>query len=502
MITNSSPTQHTWTLLTTTRSVPTRCVSFEDAPESDSLKVPCLDRGPISERVSEAIKSLVVAIVFVSSFAAIGFSQDKPAASDTDASTDQASAAQATPAKKPPVTVNEVRKLMRALESNQLQERDAAEQSLVELGPAVLAFLPEVGPNTSGEMKVRLQRIREQLQVAKSETYFEASTVTLSGKMKLTEAIAEIEKQSGNKIMLEGAEAFDSMMIELDAKDQPFWDVMAKVMSQSNLRINNYTTSDALSLVASSAESSKTEGPPPTISGPFRIEVISVQSSLAFASRLGGQLDLSLQVAWEPRLKPVFMQVPMSSMSAKLSDESTLPSANPQSVPEVPLNSGGSSTQIDLQLERPARSVTKLEKLNGEFTIAVPSEKHKYVFEKFGNGARQSEKFGDVAVTLEGARRNGAVFEMRIMVEFGNPQGALDSFRGWILSNEAYLLDPKERRLENVGLQTYAVTPNAVGIAYLFQINGNPDEFKLIYESPGLITRETVKFELSDIELP
>ena len=105
-------------------------------------------------------------------------------------------------------------------------------------------------------------------------------------------------------------------------------------------------------------------------------------------------------------------------------------------------------------------------------------------------------------MTLEGARKNGKVFEMRVLVEIGNDQGALDSFRGWILSNEAYLLDPKERRMENVGLQTYVVTGNSVGIAYLFQINDNPDAFQLIYESPGAITRQTVKYELQDIELP
>ena len=134
--------------------------------------------------------------------------------------------------------------------------------------------------------------------------------------------------------------------------------------------------------------------------------------------------------------------------------------------------------------------------------FAVPSEKHKYIFKKFGNGARQSEKFGETTVTLEGARRNGKVFEMRMLVEFGNDQGALDSFRGWVLSNEAYLLDPKERRLENVGLQTYAVNSNGVGIAYLFQINGNPDEFQMVYESPSSITRQTVKYELQNIELP
>ncbi|OYW11684.1 MAG: hypothetical protein B7Z55_19005, partial [Planctomycetales bacterium 12-60-4] len=83
--------------------------------------------------------------------------------------------------------------------------------------------------------------------------------------------------------------------------------------------------------------------------------------------------------------------------------------ASPEAAPEVPLNNGGCSMQIDLQLQRPPRAATKLTKLSGEFVFAVPGDKHKYIFKKFGNGARQSEKFGETIVTLEGARPNGKV---------------------------------------------------------------------------------------------
>ena len=401
---------------------------------------------------------------------------------------------------KPEATQENVRKLIRELDAKSLKDRDAAEKLLIEMGPVVLGFLPEVDANTSGEMKVRLERIRQQMQASNIETFFEASTVTLSGKVKLTEAIKEISKQTGNKISLDGEGAFNSVEIELDEKETPFWNVMEKVMSQAKLRVNNFATDDGLTLVAGGEEGGK--GLNGVTSGPFRIDVASIQSTLQFNSRLGGQLDLSLMALWEPRLKPVFLRIPMSSVQATTNGGSTLASANPQAAPEVPLNGGGSSTQIDLQLQRPTRDMTKLTKLSGEIVFAVPSERHKYVFKKFGNGARQSEKFGEVEVTLEGARRNNKVYEIRVLAEFANNQGALESYRGWGLSNEAYVLDPKGRRLENAGWQTYAMTPTAVGIAYLFQINGNVDEFQLVYESPASITSQSVKFELEDIELP
>ncbi len=399
------------------------------------------------------------------------------------------------------VTLESIRDAVRELEADELAVRDRAEKQLVDMGTSVLAYLPEVNARTSGELKIRLQRIRQALQQSKLETFFEASLVSLSGKMKLTEAIDKIVKQTGNPIKLENADAMASVEIELDAEDAPFWEVMTKIMQQANLRVNAYgTTESELALVSGAAASD--QAPPSFISGPFRVDVVSVRSTLPFNSPIGGQLDLSFNVTWEPRLKPVFMQVPMGSLKAELASGATLPASNPEASPEIPLNLGGSSTQIDIQLQRPERSEKQIRKLSGEFTIAVPSERHEYIFQKFGNGARQSEKFGDVTVTLEGARRNGAVYEMRVFVEFGDSQGALDSFRGWILSNEAFLRDARDTRIPNVGLNTYAITNNAVGIAYLFQINGDPNDYKLIYESPAAVTKQTVVYELNDIDLP
>jgi hypothetical protein len=424
-------------------------------------------------------------------------SQDKNEKTSSKATDDKEASSN-----KSPVKIEEVRKLLRALDGAQLKDRDAAEKSLVELGGAILPFLPEIDANTSGEMKVRLQRIRQQLQQIDVETFFEESKVTLSGKMLIREALTKIREQTGNEVEIdpEAASAFQSTMVELEMKDASFWTVMEEVMKQSKLRINTFGTGTALSLIPGAEEYANM---PKTVNkGPYRIGVVSTQSSLPFGSRLGGQLDLSLMLHWEPRMKPIFMQLPMQTLTATTDDGQSLSAVSQDAYPEVALNTGGCSSQIDLQLQRPARKSTKLQKVSGEFTIAIPSERHKYIFKKFANGSRQSEKFGQVSVTLEGARRNGAVFEMRILVEFGNAQGALDSFRGWVLSNEAYLLDPKERKLENVGFQTYAITSDSVGVAYLFQINGNPDEFQLIYESPASIAKHSVKYELEDIELP
>ena len=93
----------------------------------------------------------------------------------------------------------QVRKLVQQLDDDTLTKRQAAEEALLKLGPSVLDLLPPVRPNTSAEVKVRMQRIRTALEKASAEAAALPSLVTLEGQMLLSAALAAIEKQTGNK---------------------------------------------------------------------------------------------------------------------------------------------------------------------------------------------------------------------------------------------------------------------------------------------------------------
>jgi hypothetical protein len=275
---------------------------------------------------------------------------------------------------------------------------------------------------------------------------------------------------------------------------------MTALMSQAGLRILSFgTTGKELVLVPGGDAKEVGRG---FNNGPFRIEPMFVQATLPLNSSGPAGLQVSLQVTWEPRLEPVFMQIPMSSVSATASEDTEVRAASPQSAPEIPLNYGGCTTQIDLQLQRPNRAEQILASLEGDFVIAVPGETRRFEFKSFTNGARQSESYGDLTVVLEGSRRNGRNYEVRLLVQFGNAQGALDSYRGWVMSNKAYVLDPGGRRLDDIGFNTYAMTNNAIGIAYQFSISGDPKKYTLVYEAPSTITKQTVHYQLADIPLP
>ncbi len=258
----------------------------------------------------------------------------------------------------PKVSLESVQKAVRMLEADTLQKRDEAEKQLVEMGSGVLPYLPVVNARTSGELKIRLQRIRSALQTTEVEIFFEASTVTLSGKLNVVDAINQIAEQTDNHIQLQGEDALTNVDVEVDAKDQPFWSVMNSIMKQANLRINAFGSTEGELVLVPGGQ--PRNGPDMFTTGPFQVEALSVKSSVQFGSNLGGILELSLQVTWEPRLKPVFMKIPMANFAAKLSDTQSLSASNPQAAPEIPLNYGGCSTQVDLQFERPCAQLLRL----------------------------------------------------------------------------------------------------------------------------------------------
>jgi hypothetical protein len=87
-------------------------------------------------------------------------------------------------------------------------------------------------------------------------------------------------------------------------------------------------------------------------------------------------------------------------------------------------------------------------------------------------------------------------------VRFGEADKALESHRGWIHNNEAYLVDSQGERIDNYGSEAYRQDVNEIGVAYLFDREEGLKGCKLVYKTPVLIVKMPVEYELKDIELP
>jgi len=132
----------------------------------------------------------------------------------------------------------------------------------------------------------------------------------------------------------------------------------------------------------------------------------------------------------------------------------------------------------------------------------MPGRVETFTFENLAKAKDVEQKKAGATVVLQDVRKNGDVYDVRMVLRFDKAANALDSHRGWVLSNEVYLLDAKGVKNEPAGYETTRQTPTEVGFAFKFVIDGTLDGHKFVYKTPAAIVEKQVKYELSDILLP
>src|SRR5271157_6656003 len=201
----------------------------------------------------------------------------------------------------------EVLKLVHKLDADTEKERKEAENRLLELGPAVLELLPSPESQPNDNPAIVIRRIRRQLQETLAAKSLEASTVTLQGRLKISKVLAEIQRQTGNTIAdlprAAGA-AIPDPEIDVRFDKTPFWTALDAVLDQAQLSVYPYGQPHALKVVPRGPNDLPRTGRA-TIQGPMRIEPVSVLAKRELRSSSTPALQVSLEVAWEPRLKPI-----------------------------------------------------------------------------------------------------------------------------------------------------------------------------------------------------
>ena len=136
-----------------------------------------------------------------------------------------------------------VRALIKQLDASEQAKREAAEKELIALGQDVLPLLPKPDARTPAEVKNRLRRVYSALLAAAVEASTKPAFVTLSGEMTLSEAMAAIEKQTGNKVVDKRPELMQEApdpKVKLALDKVPFWQALDTVLDAASLQLYNY----------------------------------------------------------------------------------------------------------------------------------------------------------------------------------------------------------------------------------------------------------------------
>ena len=409
-----------------------------------------------------------------------------------------------TPAEPPDVAKLEVRQIVRQLDDERIAVRDQAEQKLIELGPPVLPWLPEIAENMSEEVKHRLTRVRQKIERSEAEQATRATHVTLSAQaMLLSLVLAKIEQQTGNKLSFGDpmGEQLNETPINIDFDDTLFWPALDQVLDQAKLTVYHYSQESALSLRPQDPGQLPRHGRA-SYDGPFRLEVLRARAVRDLRSPANRSLKLEIEFAWEPRLSPIALNLPLKDIRAEDEQGNILPVSGPDVVLPVEIHPGSSAVELEIPFELPSRRSTKISKLKGTLQVLVPGRVEKFRFDNIEAADRVEKRKGGVTVVLDRVRKNNDLWDVLMRVRYDQATGALESHRGWVYRNARYILDSQGERIEDLADETTGQSDTEISFAFAFDLLDGPQGLSFVYETPAVILRMPVSFELKDIDLP
>ncbi len=403
----------------------------------------------------------------------------------------------------------EVRQLVRQLVDPQLEVRDSAEKALRDKGVAVLSHLPVLNERMPAEMRRRLESVIKHLEEIQATRATSAGLVTLQVTDEpLSKVVAMLEEQTGNKIVDFRAfrrQPMTDPKLTIDLVEVPFWRAMDEVLDAAGLTTYPYAIDDegrplrAVAMVASDDEfPSRTELA--VYNGPFRFQPQEILARRGLADPASSALEIKVQATWEPRLSPITLNLLNESLTAKLDTGATLKSA---ARGNTPIQVRSQITDFRLQYQLPEPQATKITELKGTLAGLIPGRLAKFEFSDLAAEKKQVKKQAGATVRLDDVRKNRDIWEVRVIVQFENAAGSLEShLMGWVLENEAFLMTPDGEKVEAATIEKTREWEDEFGVAYLFGIEGDLDDHRFVYKTPAALVEKEIPFIFENLPLP
>lgn len=397
-----------------------------------------------------------------------------------------------------------VRQLVRQLEDPKRETRDAAEEALRGMGPEVLGLLPEINARTGGELKPRLIRIREHLERERVEASAKQSRVTLKGTMTLSDALAEIEKQTGNQVLDYRSnlnQESPNTEVTVDFEDVPFWDAFDQLLDQADLGVYIFVGEPNKIAIVGAAEGALPRHGRGAYHGLFRVEPTNLTSERNLRNPDSDTLRMSMEIIWEPRVLPIMIQQDLSAIEIVTDNDESVAVSSTGTM-QLPVPPGVAALDVRLPIELPSRDAKEIASLKGKFTALVPSGNVEFEFDDLSAKNVQQRK-GGLTVVLDQVRSNGGVQMIFIKMRFGQAGESLQSHLDWVENNKIELRDPDGKLADEPNYEKYLERNSEIGYKYIFPLDTDDLKgWKLTYTTPAGIAEIPVAYELKNISLP
>jgi hypothetical protein len=401
----------------------------------------------------------------------------------------------------PPALKAKVKQLVSLLDDADQGKRAAATQNLLDLGPDILPLLSAPDQKLSATQKEAVDELVKKLRARKSDNELAPKLATIQDSLSLDKALAELCRQTGDKNRVEDRRSKkDDTRLGLDISKLPFWQALDLIAREADARIDFYQKDGVLALV----------------DGPYREQNVSYSGIFRVTpKRISAVRDLdgdthyyevSLEVAWEPKFTPFFLEPRPDSFVIQDDKKNDILPA-PQGTGRVPVE--GRLASIDLRLPAISRSAKSLALLKGKLALLGPNDWLQFTFDDL-KVAQQSRE--GVSVKLSKANLTQDLWTLEMTLDYPSAGPNFESFESWLIYNEIYLVkkdDPDQRVANNGGYETGNSAGTRASISYHWVDDpgkkfsrGKPDDWKVVYRTPGRFVEVPVPFEFKDLPLP
>lgn len=413
--------------------------------------------------------------------------------------------------------IERVAELQRQIESPDISKRDAAEKELIAHGVRVLDYLEPTNDKTTTDGIQRINRIRATLEKIAVAAVTQCSTVTLKGKMSVATALAKIKKQSGNNVYMpdETPDLFKDKEIEIEFKDAPFWEVLADVMEKGDLIVDTYggdrgllvlTPTDEARIAAAAPAGAKPPKVaktkiPRNVSGIFDLAVTQVSAARNLTNPKLNYCNLHVLIRWEPRVTPISIVLPASTIKAVDEFDSPIEITNKEAVMSGTVQNEIPELEFTIPIGLLDRQIEEIKSFDARIDAVLPGRVETFKFKKLGKlevGAKQTK--AGATVTFGGIEKNEDLFGVNISLGFDEEHNALESHQSWVYNNTVELRNDAGDVIEPLAYEGVRQTNNQITIRYYF--DKDPKPLSLHYKTPAAIVKVPVKISLKKIPLP
>ncbi len=395
-----------------------------------------------------------------------------------------------------PPPADEVRRLVARLGSASRADREAAEESLGSRGPEVLAELLRLTAACTGEVRLRLDRVIARFEAELVERATEPAIVSLSvEKMPVRDVLSRIARDSGNSITVSeevehGAAGARPVSLSLDRAT--YWEAILETLLRGGLDIDFRDDGRRVVVVPAAGRPVAR-----VAAGPLLVVVSGVEAGRAAAD--GRPLRVGLKLAWEPRIVPLVVRLPMDSVQVEGPRGESVPPSSRRGVLEATVLPGAAWLPLTIPLLAKDPLPESLASVRATVRLWCAGGEHDFSMPLEPLPAEARQRVGQAEVSFRAERRDRGRVAVDAEVVYDAPSEPLESHRMWLVDRELVVVGPEGDRLPAASHRVRHRSDRGLAVTDEFVLDREAGRGSVRWRLPAAVREVPIDVNVRDI---